>query len=190
MKCGYTAHLGFVFTLAIEKAYIADCAKYLKVKCDKKTLCADRETWNVYPITLLIRKLLAAVTVLAFPDMATNAQLEDAKAYLNEAYVIPEEAKTLTYADFPKDRKTRWAKEDIHVYKLSGKIAGSDATIHKYIHIGAVSLMVRGGFTNMLKAYLNANPPIKAFYSTLLSDATQVGATEMIEILENYTPVN
>lgn len=190
LKRGYTADLDFVFTPVVEKTYITACAKYLKVKCDKKTLCADREAWNVYPITLLIRKLLAAVTVLSFPDIATKAQLEEAKAYLNEMYVIPEEAKTLTYTDYPKDRKTRWAKEDIHVYKTSGKITGNDATVYKYIHIGAVSLLVRGGFTNMLQAYLNANPPIQTFYSTLVSEATQVGAPEAIEILKNYTLVN
>ena len=108
---------------------------------------------------------------------------------MNEMYIIPEEAKTLTYTDFPKDRKTRWAKEDIHVYKASGKITGNDATVYKYIHIGAVSLMIRGGFVNMLRAYLNANPPIKSFYSTLVSEATQVGAPEAIELLKKYVPV-
>lgn len=189
LKRGHTADVDFVFTPTVDKAYITACAKYLKVKCDKKTLCADRETWNVYPITLLIRKLLAAVTVLAFPDMATKAQLEEAQGYLNEKYVIPEEAKTLTYTDFPKDGKTRWAKEDIHVYKASGKITGNDATVYKYIHIGAVSLMIRGGFMNMLQAYLNANPPIKSFYSALVSEATQVGAPEAIELLKKYAPV-
>lgn len=183
-----TAELDFVFTPVVEKTHITACSKYLKVQCDKKTLCAGREVWNVYPITLLIRKLLAAVSVLAFPDLATKVQIEEAQEYLNEMYIIPEEAKTLTYTDFPKDRKTRWAKEDIHVYKASGKITGNDATVYKYIHIGAVSLMLRGGFVNMLQAYLNANPPIKAFYNTLVSEATQVGAPEAIEILKKYTP--
>lgn len=189
LKRSHTAELDFVFTPAAEKAYVTACAKYLKVKCDKKTLCAGREVWNVYPITLLIRKLLAAVTVLAFSDLATKAQLEEAQEYLNEMYIIPEEAKTLTYTDFPEDRKTRWAKEDIHVYKASGKITDNDATVYKYIHIGAVSLMIRGGFVNMLRAYLNANPPIKSFYRTLVSEATQVGAPEAIELLKKYVPV-
>ena len=75
------------------------------------------------------------------------------------------------------------------MYKESGKISASNAAVFKYIHIGAISVMVRGGFVNLLKAYLGANPPIKEFYKTILEEATQVGAPEAIALLKEYKPV-
>jgi hypothetical protein len=32
--------------------------------------------------------------------------------------------------------------------------------INRYVHMGAVALMVRGGFKNLLEAYLQTEPPI------------------------------
>ena len=51
LKRGYTADLDFVFTPVVEKTYITACAKYLKVKCDKKTLCAVVVTGVAVAIT-------------------------------------------------------------------------------------------------------------------------------------------
>lgn len=189
-----TADLDFVFSPNCDMEHIDACVKYLKVKCDAKAMSAYRTgVRTVYPITMLIRKLLAAVTVVAHPDLVSQKQLEMARNYLQDMYEIPEEVKAMTYEDVVgysiRDKKVSWSKEDIHVYKESGKISASNAAVFKYIHIGAISVMVRGGFVNLLKAYLGANPPIKEFYKTILEEATQVGAPEAIALLKEYKPV-
>ena len=58
--------------------------------------------------------------------------------------------------------------------------------VNKYVHCGAVSIMVRGGFKNLLEAYLSVNPPIDAFYDEMCEILSDVGHKEVYEILKAY----
>jgi hypothetical protein len=63
-----------------------------------------------------------------------------------------------------------------------------NAYVNKYAYIGAVSIMVRGGFANLLKAFFSANPPIASFYNEMLEDIGSNAIPEMLNILKEYTP--
>lgn len=58
--------------------------------------------------------------------------------------------------------------------------------VNKYSHIGAVSIMLRGGFKNLLEAYLSANPPIDAFYDDMCEVLSNVGHKQVYEVLKDY----
>lgn len=60
--------------------------------------------------------------------------------------------------------------------------------INKYEYIGAVSIMVRGGFVNMLSAFLSAEPPISDFYDEMIGYLGNTGSAEALDILKNYNP--
>ena len=58
--------------------------------------------------------------------------------------------------------------------------------VNKYSYIGAISIMVRGGLVNILKAFLTANPPIKGFSRELLEAVGNNGNMEAHKILNDY----
>ena len=58
--------------------------------------------------------------------------------------------------------------------------------VNKYSHIGAVSIMLRGGFKNLLEAYLSVNPPIDAFYDEMCAVLSNVGHKQVYEALKDY----
>ncbi len=49
----------------------------------------------------------------------------------------------------------------------------------------ALSILIRGGFTNLLKAALSVEMPIKGFYQKLISFADEIGSTECSKLLKS-----
>lgn len=58
--------------------------------------------------------------------------------------------------------------------------------VNKYAHFGAISIMIRGGFSNLLNAYLSVNPPIESFLDEMLNRLDGVGYPETYDILKSY----
>ncbi len=58
--------------------------------------------------------------------------------------------------------------------------------VNKYSHLGAVSIMVRGGFLNLLKAYLSINPPIIDYYDELCQILDGIGHSEVLDLLKSH----
>ena len=58
--------------------------------------------------------------------------------------------------------------------------------VNKYSHIGAVSIMLRGGFKNLLEAYLSVNPPIDAFYHEMCEVLSGSGHKQVYNVLRSY----
>ena len=48
--------------------------------------------------------------------------------------------------------------------------------------------MVRGGFVNLLKAYLSVNPPIGSFYTEMLEAIGDNGYPEALSVLREHNP--
>lgn len=59
------------------------------------------------------------------------------------------------------------------------------AFVNKYAHMGAISIMVRGGFTNLLEAYLSVNPPIEEYRDEICKLLDGVGHKEAYDMLKN-----
>ena len=49
----------------------------------------------------------------------------------------------------------------------------------------ALSILIRGGFTNLLRAALSTQMPIKGFYQKLIAFADEIGSTECSALLRN-----
>ena len=58
--------------------------------------------------------------------------------------------------------------------------------LNKYSYIGAISIMVRGGFVNLLNAFLSAKPPIDEFVGEIIEYLGNTGNDEALNILKKY----
>ena len=81
----------------------------------------------------------------------------------------------------------RPAKGELHgISNIVGEFAGLEtvsAFVNKYAHFGAVSIMVRGGFINLLEAYLSVNPPIEDYRAEMRKVLDGVGYREAYDLL-------
>lgn len=212
IKRSHASELDFVFAANVAKKQITDCIKYLDMDGNEKTLQYGKRTKTFYPIAFLIRKILAAASIIAYPKFAGNENVEKAVAYIAQPQIISGSMANLEWA--VPYTKADICLDDIQVaiadkniaelqamglsYMEDGALIGDDrgsdipdvvnAYVNKYAYIGAVSIMVRGGFANLLKAFLSANPPVASFYNEMLEDIGSNAIPEMLNILKEYTP--
>ena len=59
------------------------------------------------------------------------------------------------------------------------------AITNELVFRSALSVLIRGGFTNLLKAALSVEMPIKSFYQKLIQFADEIGSTECGELLKS-----
>lgn len=81
----------------------------------------------------------------------------------------------------------------ITIYKGNEKIAAlfrEDKEFcdfyNELVYRSAISLLIRGGFVNLLKALLSAKPPIDGFIDKLCDFAKKLGSTYCLDVLEKY----
>ena len=81
----------------------------------------------------------------------------------------------------------------IAIYKGNEKIAAlfrEDKEFcdfyNELVYRSAISLLIRGGFVNLLKALLSAKPPIDGFIDKLCDFAKKLGSTYCLDVLEKY----
>jgi hypothetical protein len=200
------AELDFVFTKEANKKTVSGCIDYLLLQGDKHTLQYDEDVSPIYPITFLTRKLLAASSVIAFSDLADANGVEKAIEYIRSEQVISESMLDTGWANLePSDidleeiyvddkGKNDNLGVDLYIDRFS-KDREIDPKqypvikeyVNKYCFIGAVSIMVRGGFKNLLEAFLYAKPPIATFYNEMLELVCDEGNADCIEILKEYS---
>ena len=212
IKRSHAVELDYVFTENTTKKIISDCIKYLESPLDFKTLQYEKYTENYFPLSLYIRRLLAAASIIAHPKFATADDIDAAKKYIGEKQdlgelrlqVGPPEAAGLNFTDTQIDtngKSEEYLKElgiepeyDMYDFmSLSDEkyfkiIDSANVYINKYTYIGAVSVMVRGGFVNLLKAFLSAKPPINGFYDEIIDFLGDTGNAEALSIVKNYKP--
>lgn len=212
IKRSHAVELDYVFTESASKKNISDCAKYLKSPLDFKTVQYEKYSQNYFPLSLYIRRLFAAVSIIAHPKFAAADDIEAAKRYVGqnqnlndlELWVGPPEPAGLNFTDtqINTDGKSEEYLKQLGIepeyemydfmrlseekyFKIMDK---ANVFINKYTYIGAVSIMVRGGFVNMLNAFLSAEPPINDFYDEMIGYLGNTGSAEALNILKNYKP--
>ncbi len=207
--------LDMVFTAVVQKKHITACIKYLDLPQDETTLQYDKQVDKVYPITFLIRKVLAAASIISFPKFAGADAVQKAKDYLCREQALTKECLELGKAwPEPVDiclgdvhvKDAQRCKKELTALKEQGLQGLSAVTligekrawdvdpaingyVNKWVYIGAVSVMARGGFLNLLNAFLSADPPVMAFYDDLLESIGKCGNPETLSVLESYKPV-
>lgn len=91
------------------------------------------------------------------------------------------------------DKSALWAWDNDGGLEEMSEIAGQfialpvvNDYVNKYAHLGAISIMVRGGFMNLLEAYLAAEPPIKEFLADALEVLDGIGCPKTYALLQEY----
>ena len=212
IKKSHAVELDYVFTESVSKKNITDCKKYLESPLKFETLQYGKMSENYFPLSFYIRRLLAAASIIAHPKYAAADDIEAAKRYIGEKqdvgkmdlWVGPPEPAGLSFTDtqINTDGKSEEYLQELGIdaeyemYDFMGLpateydriINSANVFINKYAHIGTISLMVRGGFVNLLKVFLSAEPPINEFYDEMIGFLGDTGNTEALDVIKNYNP--
>lgn len=212
IKKSHAVELDYVFTESVSKKNITDCKKYLESPLKFETLQYGKMSENYFPLSFYIRRLLAAASIIAHPKYAAADDIEAAKRYIGEKqdvgkmdlWVGPPEPAGLSFTDtqINTDGKSEEYLQELGIdaeyemYDFMGLpateydriINSANVFINKYAHIGTISIMVRGGFVNLLKAFLSAEPPINEFYDEMIGFLGDTGNTEALDVIKNYNP--
>lgn len=179
------------------------------------TLQLGKHASGIRPISYQIRRILAAASILAHPKLTAKENLEAAKAVIMKQKRFEPEMAQLAWGppeyigvcfndihtpnsaavqalDYEKwgCKEYEWDEGILReACNAMPKILESEQLqkfINKYSHIGAVSIMLRGGFKNLLSAYLSVNPPINAFYDEMCEVLSGIGHEQVYEVLKAY----
>lgn len=204
--------LAFVFTPAASKKAVNDCVKYFNEESVYKSMQFEMFLPNAFPITLYIRKLLLAASIVAHPNIADEESVDAAKAYIHEEKTMdelianwltgPPEPPEISLSDTHIFTDGKSAEEldnyDISDFMDAMRLVNEDAYykelgianefFNKYVFMGAISIMARGGFVNLLKAFLSAEPPINDFYDEMIGYLGDTGNSEALSTLKSYKP--
>lgn len=208
IKRNHAVEVDYLFGVDPDKKAISNCVKYLTLDVDQKYSFALRfntDLEHVRPITYYIRTILAAASVLSFPSFASEESLEMAKAAVLKKRAVEEKVanwETCTQNHFDMDFYDTQVPYETKVL-LDGKnvtsidfltkdyesVVNSDELteyINKYSHLGAISIMLRGGFKNLMEAYLSVEPPIADYADEICSRLDGIGNQETFDLLKAY----
>ncbi len=178
------------------------------------TLQLNKHISGIRPLTYHIRRILAAASIIAHPNFAAKESLQTAKSVINEQKCFEPEMAALDWGapesigvcfndiHTPNSEAVQalnyeeWGCKEYEwdegilreMCDAMPNILKSEELqdfVNKYSHIGAVSIMLRGGFKNLLEAYLSANPPIDAFYDDMCEVVSNVGHKQVYEVLKD-----
>lgn len=210
----HAVEIDFAFNIDPAKTDLTKCVKYLKLDSATydKTLRFDKRVYPIRPITYHARRILAAASVLAHPSLVTKQDLELAEDVILQNPQIDadmqEDTPGIALYDVhtPDVKVTDSFKKIAHqlgkhqdwdaengelacwskiIQKMAGLTSVNDF-VSKYAHVAAVSIMVRGGFMNLLTAYLSVNPPIDGYCDEMRALLSDIGNKETFEILKQY----
>ena len=180
------------------------------------TLQFDKLLSPIRPIHYYIQRILSAVSILANSNLVTEDNINMAKKEIFEYkkmysemnnWAIPSldvgvdlsdvqifDSQILEAFEDIEEAFDDWTWEPEDGVMMDGGDAFDDFValeevndfINKYSHLGAVSIMVRGGFLNLLKAYLSTNPPIDDYYDELCQILEGIGHKEVFDLLKAY----
>jgi len=204
--------IDFVFNRNPQNTDLKQCADFLSGGCNfyNKTLLADAP---IRPITYHIQKILTAASLISHKESVDEKLLELAKSTILEKKIIDPKMLTAWFAPFdPRIGINDIHIPDPDIEEVLAKIedeVGDDAKwyddgildedsdyaeefisleivnnhVNKYSHLGAISIMVRGGFNNLLEAYLSVNPPIEDFLTDARDILQDIGHAETYALL-------
>lgn len=210
VPAGKVAELDFVFSRKATKRMVSGCVDYLDGYVGENNLLYGKFYVHgcIHPISISIRQTLAAASILAHASLATPDDVKKAKDFIAAPKEIdlcaiycdisPEGYADIDFRDIQVDVDSKNEDElenlnpdvceGVYYREEIGEFEKINQYVDKYTNIGAVSLMVRGGFVNLLKAYLSAEPAIGAFYDEMLEAIGDNGYPEALALLKEYHP--
>ena len=225
IKRGHAAELDFVFSKTPDKKMITQCEKYLGIEDYAVALQFSKDLETVRPVTHFIRRLLAAVSILANKDLAKADSVNMAMSCIQEKPVLDvDRVAKLGWAPeyvgvnfaqtcFRSDYSEYWAllkdndeedfdeedfeEEDFEEEDFEIEPELSYMSEHDFFYkvlsdpkmaeliardsfFGAYAAMARGGFLNLMQAFIDAKPPY-GDYAALDFDFEGIEAFKEIE---------
>ena len=171
------AEISFVFSNRGTDIDLTECANHIIAPDNKATMQWGRSTEKLYPITHMIRKNIAALTILQLPEHS-GTNVEIAEWYLNKRHIMTDSMYVLNngYApclislnefrsSYMKSLYEEYAKDNKKVvdgyYKRSVKSKTViiddeqfDEYIDKCVLYGTAEVLIKGHADNLLKIYL------------------------------------
>lgn len=169
----YAADLAFVFTDNPDKKMITACKKYLENKYDVDIVGGS----NIFPVTYKVRRLIAAACIVAYPKLSTAEDIEMAKALIAK----PQRMTDIPMADwysielydgYANDSPAvgnGWLDAAAYSDMESSEEEKLEDEFNRRVFCDTIGIMLRGGFVNLLEAFLSANPPIDDFFDEVVS---------------------
>ena len=226
IKRGHAAELDFVFSKTPDKKMITQCEKYLGIEDYAVALQFSKDLETVRPVTHFIRRLLAAVSILANKDLAKADSVNMAMSCIQEKPVLdvdrvakldweaPEyvgvnfaqtcfrsdyseywallkdndeedfdeedfEEEDFEEEDFVVEPELSYMSEHDFFYKVLSDPKMAEL-IARDSFFGAYAAMARGGFLNLMQAFIDAKPPY-GDYAALDFDFEGIEAFKEIE---------
>ena len=216
IKRNHAVEVDYIFNTDPQKTDLSRCVKYLKFGPESydKTIRFDKGIHPIRPITYFARRILAAASILAHPTLVTKQDLITAEEVILQNLQIdsamllsmptpgialfdvqiPDTNVMDLFKEIAKDLESHkdWDAESGILEWLSGisskmaELKSVNDFVSKYAHEAAVAIMVRGGFKNLLKAYLSVNPPIDKYCSEMRVWLDGIGDAECFEMLQHY----
>lgn len=210
IKKKYAVEVDYLFGADPDKKAISNCVEYLKLDIDQKySFALQFYTGNgmIHPITFFTRTILAAASVISFPAFASEESLALAKEAILKERTVCEKMASLSWCggipenigmDFsdtqvPYETEILLDGEDVTTIatmsdNLEDIVSSDEVTEHvnKYAHLGAISIMLRGGFKNLMEAYLSVEPPIADYADEICSRLDGIGNQETFDLLKAY----
>lgn len=211
-----SAEIDFVFTAKKGQALLQCCEDYLDHDGDGYDLLYYQNSRAIYPITFYIRQLLCAASVLAHLDECSEESVKKARSLITSKPRLGKKPMNMTrdvsrgipaslagYAsiDLRSIQIDLNAENEKEIEGVAGCInahikrtdapGGVDCDeIHEYVGkyscIGAISIMIRGGFTELLNAFLRENPPISSYTNELKAIVGGNGNDHARQVLSDY----
>ena len=184
------ADLAFVFTPnQPDKKMITACIKYIE-SGDVDAI----DSVNILPITFKVRKIIAASCIIAYPNLSSADDIEMAKAVIAK----PQHMSDVPMADYYSIEfydgyanasptiGRRWLDGATYFDMKGEEKEQFEDEFNRRVFCDAIGLMLRGGFANLLEAFLSANPPIEEFIDEVINAAGKAYNDKTMEILKSY----
>lgn len=212
IKRNHAAELDFVFKKSADKQSLKDCSKYLLLNDYFKTLQLSQNFSPIRPITHFTRRILAACSILANQSVADQKIVQIAEEALKTTPVLEEKVSELWYCncavqidlnqvflsgvenvnDLPEIKDKGYKREEAMLgdFGIGGAKFIADPTIQAYIakysYIAAVSIMVRGGFVNMLSVFFEQNPSAADYLGSVKDLLCANGNQAAVSLVKEY----
>ena len=186
------ADLAFVFTDHADKRMITACKKYIL----EDTENADADDTDYYPVTYMARRMIAACCIVAFPQLSSPEDIQLAKEYIRgEHYMfdIPTASyNTFDFYDYYGKNSPSlggWLHPDDYYDKMDEQQQNKiDDKFNKRVFCDTVAIMLRGGFVNILEAFLSVDPPIGKYYKDIIKAVGDAYDPTAMDVLKAYDP--
>ena len=211
LKKGQATEISFAFSDEYyDHVDLTACHKFLTMTY--REALADQYTnrpERIYPVTFLMQKNLAALTLLQFPSVAAS-RFEGAKLVLNQEYHLPVEDITEMYknvivsvSDARSECLRRFTETKLSGYpfylngylfekQLKGnktfeEILDSDKMVsylYEYVPLATIEIILRCDLDNLLKVYLENCPRLENNANIIWDMANELKAEKCLQLLQ------